>query len=675
MPSAIYQKLDSSLREIRLLSCESLENGATWKLTRFALETSPPFTALSYLWGNATEKVDIKVNSQLVPVTSTLALALEHITYHWRQQFPGRQIADFYLWADALCINQNDLKEREQQVKLMATLYSAAEIVMSSLGPSTEAIEVSFDTLHLVHSEVRNLDDDCTIETSLNWMQKHSVLTEADVGLPDDQFDANKSWRRLREFLYLSYWRRAWVVQELVLAKSLLFFSESKTLDPGALFATLQWFQATKEITKDQVVKRPDWLIPSVWNFLTYDNLLGWKAILRIYSARTQDHNSRSYRLTLSCAGNDLQATDSRDLIYGTMGLTEMGFDHDYSANASLGVLYANFMAWWLDEVTALQNEESDWTFNHLDLLGEAGIGQVDDDDENMALARSLPSWTPNFPLQGKIYTPHLLISPKTADARIFPKDTPLPQVNNLSLFVGTIILDNIVKVDKVNFIKEKHGLLEFVVSYLSKHALHPSGHPALQSVFRTFMKDILPDADSEDRHVIIRFFGFVRAMIYGPETGVLNLKPEEALESLGFSIASPSQFAESVKKVYLPSMSMETLLWTESWLSLLLQPAWDGNWSSPAVLDLCLRVVLEIRELNYTSIAETSKGYLCIAPIGTKAADQVCLMYKNDSASVIRSKGRYWEYVGRCYSFGLSESRTQEFTSSLPEHKVLELV
>ncbi|EHK50796.1 hypothetical protein TRIATDRAFT_185630, partial [Trichoderma atroviride IMI 206040] len=192
-PSSVYQKLDSSLREIRLLSPASLENGTTWKLTTFALETSPPFTALSYLWGNAAEKVDIEVNSQLFPVTSSLALALRHITCHWRQQFPCRPIVEFRLWADALCINQNDVKEREEQVKLMATLYSTAEIVMSSLGPSTEAMKVTFDTLHL-----------------------------ADVGLPDDQFDANKSWRLLREFLYMPYWRRAWVVQELVLAKSLL---------------------------------------------------------------------------------------------------------------------------------------------------------------------------------------------------------------------------------------------------------------------------------------------------------------------------------------------------------------------------------------------------------------------------------------------------------------------
>lgn len=86
-------------------------------------------------------------------------------------------------------------------------------------------------------------------------------------------------------------------------------------------------------------------------------------------------------------------------------------------------------------------------------------------------------------------------------------------------------------------------------------------------------MKDILLDADPEEQHVMIHFFGFVRAMIYGPETGMISLKPEEVLESLGFSTASPSQFEELVKKVYLPRMSVETSVWTE----LALFPASNG--------------------------------------------------------------------------------------------------
>ncbi|KAK2601815.1 ADP-ribose diphosphatase [Conoideocrella luteorostrata] len=668
MPTDIHQKLDSSLREIRLLSpASSLEVGTAWKLKTFALDASPPFTALSYLWGIAAETVDVKVDCQLVRVNSSLACALKHIACHWRQQFLSREVADFYLWTDAICINQSDVKEREEQVKLMGHVYSIAEIVMGSLGPLNEATEASIDTLRLVHSEVENLDDDGTIEANLNWMQKYSVLTEADAGLPDDQFDANKSWRLLRDFLYMQYWRRAWVLQELVLAKRLLFFAEAKALHPDALFTTLQWFKTMKQIAKDQDAIRPQWLIPSVWNFLTYDNLLGWKAVLRIEWARTQDRESRPYRLLLSCAGKDLRATDPRDLIYGTMGLTKMGFEPDYSPGSSLGDLYARFMTWWFDQVTALQAEDPNWTLNHLDLLGEAGIGQVDDDDENRELACSLPSWTPNFPLHAKIYTPQIMISTKTADARIFPDDAPLPQVENLSLFLPTIILDKIVKVDKVKTIKESHGLLGFVVSHLSRHPLYPNGDPALQSIFRTLMKDILISADPEDQHVMIQFFGFLRAMIHGPETGVIDLKPEEALESLGLSTASKSRFAESVRKAYLPSMSTETLTWTEKWLSPLLQPAWDGEWSSPYVLDLCLRTALEIRELNYTAIAETSKGYLSIVPIGTKVADQICLMNRSDSASVIREKSEHWEHVGRCYSFGLSEHRSEEFNNGMP--------
>ena len=645
-----------------------------WKLTTFPLGDAPPCTALSYLWGDAAETVSIKVNSQHVPVTSSLACALQHITRHWRQQFALREVVDFHLWTDALCINQSDVKEREEQVKLMASLYSTAEIVMGSLGPINEAIDVSIDTLHLVHSEIKDFDDDCTMEASINWLQKYPVLVEANVGLPDDQFDANKSWRLLREFLYMQYWRRAWVFQELALAKRLLFFSEARALDPNALFTTLQWCKSTRQIAKNQDVRRPSWLIPSVWNFLTYDNLLGWKAVLRIESARTPDRDSRFYRLLLSTAGKDLRATDPRDLIYATMGLTRMGFEPDYSPDASLGGLYAKFMTWWFDQVSALQAEDPNWTLNHLDLLGEAGTGQVEDGDENKDLACTLPSWIPNFPLHAKIYTPQILTSPKNGDARIFPDDAPLPQVTNLSLFLPTITLDKIVKVDKVKIIKDSHGLLGFVVSHLSQQALYPNGHPPLQSVFRTFMKDILEDANPEDQEVMIRFFGFVRAMIHGPETGVIELEPEAALESLGFSIASERQFADSVRKAYLPTMNTETLKWTEEWLNLLLQPAWDGEWSSPNVLDLCLRTVLEIRELNYTAIGRTSRGYLSIVPIGTRTADQICLFNRSDSASVIREKSGHWEHVGRCYSFGLSEHRSEEFTKGIPEYKMLEL-
>ncbi|KAL3961483.1 hypothetical protein ACCO45_003006 [Purpureocillium lilacinum] len=591
MAASIYKPLDNAVHEIRLLTPapSQAKSGTEWTLRIVALDASPPLAALSYLWGEAAETVTIKINGQSMPVTANLASALRHVEQHWRQRFPGRDVAEFHLWVDAVCINQSDIAEREQQVKLMGRLYSTAELVMGSLGPSSDAIRVAIDTLRLVHGEVGQLDDDDSesLEANLSWMQKHAVLTDADQS-PSS------------------------------------FFSEAQALDPDALFTTLQWFKTTRELAKlPDAPRRPHWLIPSIWNFLTYDNLLGWKAVLRIEWARNADRDSRFFKLLLSCAGNDLRATDPRDLIYGTMGLTRMGFEPDYSPSASLGELYARFMVWWLEQVSALQAEDEDWTLNHLDLLGQAGMGQVDDDGDdvkNKELMLSLPSWAPNFPLHANTYTPHILTTQKNADADIFPDDAPTPRVQGLSLFVPTILLDSIVKVDKVKATKQSHGLLCFVISYVSQHAAYPTGHPSLQGLFRTLMKDILGDARPEDRTVMTRFFGFVRALIHGPETGVIELKPEEALEKLGFSIESGAQFADSVRAVYLPDMDAETAAWAEKWLPLLLQPSWDGGWQDADVLDLCLRTVLETRELDYTSIATTERGTSAWCPSGARS-------------------------------------------------------
>lgn len=132
------------------------------------------------------------------------------------------------------------------------------------------------------------------MEENISWLQDHPGLSDADAGQPGDQFDANRAWKMLREVLYMDYWRRAWVVQELVLAQNLLFFAEAKVLDADALFATLRWFQKTKRLAKEQQATRPAWLIPSVWNFLTYDNLMGCKSLVRIHTSRTGDAGAGS---------------------------------------------------------------------------------------------------------------------------------------------------------------------------------------------------------------------------------------------------------------------------------------------------------------------------------------------------------------------------------------------
>lgn len=116
-------------------------------------------------------------------------------------------------------------------------------------------------------------------------------------------------------------------------------------------------------------------------------------------------------------------------------------------------------MGWWPREATELQELEGDWTFNHMDLLGYEGVGQVAEDDELRDLAWSVPSWVPNFALHAKIYTPNILSWPRTAEARIFPDDAPLPRIEDRSLFIPALHLDKLTTVRKVKDIKAELSL------------------------------------------------------------------------------------------------------------------------------------------------------------------------------------------------------------------------
>jgi hypothetical protein len=54
------------------------------------------------------------------------------------------------LWADALCINQQDRQEKSRQVQMMSRIYSLAENVAVVLGTEWDGYEMAFEYLHLI---------------------------------------------------------------------------------------------------------------------------------------------------------------------------------------------------------------------------------------------------------------------------------------------------------------------------------------------------------------------------------------------------------------------------------------------------------------------------------------------------------------------------------------------
>ncbi|KAF8864224.1 hypothetical protein BDZ45DRAFT_582496, partial [Acephala macrosclerotiorum] len=135
-----YRPLDDERREIRLLTVErtsSRSKYVTCRLHRYSMDRLPPYTALSYCWGDPKDTVTMIVNGKKFSATRNLEAALRQIS------------RDGYstIWADAICINQDDNNERNHQTLYMREIYSAAECVIAWLGPETPSSTAILDHL------------------------------------------------------------------------------------------------------------------------------------------------------------------------------------------------------------------------------------------------------------------------------------------------------------------------------------------------------------------------------------------------------------------------------------------------------------------------------------------------------------------------------------------------
>jgi len=94
------------------------------------------YIALSYVWGDAQKTGQIFLEGCQMSITKNLDSALRDI------RDPKRP---FRVWTDLLCINQNNIPERNRQVGLMGDIYRIATHTIVYLGPSTLATDLVFD--------------------------------------------------------------------------------------------------------------------------------------------------------------------------------------------------------------------------------------------------------------------------------------------------------------------------------------------------------------------------------------------------------------------------------------------------------------------------------------------------------------------------------------------------
>ena len=144
------------------------------------------YHALSYVWGNFEKAEYIDLNSERFCVTRNLAEALRRLR---------NANCETIMWIDALCINQTDDKEKSTQVPLMGLVYEKAESVIAFLGEHDETSPILFKFLRYLEGT----GDMKRVLGALNSDERDTIFPA------------------LHTFLHREYWKRAWIVQELIL--------------------------------------------------------------------------------------------------------------------------------------------------------------------------------------------------------------------------------------------------------------------------------------------------------------------------------------------------------------------------------------------------------------------------------------------------------------------------
>lgn len=109
-------------------------------------EDRVPYEALSYTWGDAGQTVDIRVSGCVFPATVNLEAALRAL----RKADQPR-----VLWIDAICINQKDLEEQGEQVRVMWDIYQAADCVVVWLGPADGDTSIAMENFAAKEAQKR----------------------------------------------------------------------------------------------------------------------------------------------------------------------------------------------------------------------------------------------------------------------------------------------------------------------------------------------------------------------------------------------------------------------------------------------------------------------------------------------------------------------------------------
>ncbi|KAI0196918.1 heterokaryon incompatibility protein-domain-containing protein [Astrocystis sublimbata] len=276
-PSSPYRKLVLDNQQIRLFQLEPgrKTSDITGSFVCVELSSCPAYTALSYTWGDEQirRKMAISGHDEIVigdNLWSFLCLQRTVITH------------PTLFWIDAICIDQANTHERNHQVGLMKQIYANAAEVYVWLGQEANSSDIA----------MRFMASQASEPLRRRGPGYYPVWTRT-------QGEA------LQNLCERPYWRRMWIIQELLHANNI-------TVWCGSLNFT--WADLEKLYCKLAIVQESNWFAHHKFHLMVTQSSA---AIMVWQRAHWRHPKTRRQRLqTLIQIFRDWKCSDPRDKVF-----------------------------------------------------------------------------------------------------------------------------------------------------------------------------------------------------------------------------------------------------------------------------------------------------------------------------------------------------------------------
>lgn len=557
------------------------------------------------------------MDGQSVKVQKTLASALRLL----RTKEPIRR--GLKIWADAICINQDDPTERNEHVLRMGSVYQRARQVVCWLGnesdDSSRAIE------HVLQAAEAWAESDCD-----RW--SFSLHNRQDLLLPE-------GWLALFHLMNRPYWNRVWIKQELAMGKpDTALLCGQKAIAWGQLydtiylaaFSSLAYIETMvrKEAIKEGATRAMAMQSDPLNRAQVYQLSTLQRKLEELTTLSARDAMFMHRMAAIMDLSRNSDATDCRDKVYGILSLLPTSITSRLQVDYTLTVeqVYMSFAK------AVIQGSQK------LDIL----------DHCFWSSHQETPSWVPDWRLGDCSRLFGGIKTKKPHDACPDSKATVKFLDNDHLLLVRGCEVDVIDGLSCASPYASTGNSSEDMFQAQHLNAAYGRDPGSVRdSLWRTYTANINTNGDPAPDS-----FRRILDLLGNEHHSVGTGKDQFVLKRLPFFVQLVDRSADLLvagvpirEYLKLPSAEIDVS-------STNLMPE----------LDVALERVYRCTRMRRLAI--TSQGYLCMAPNTTLPGDLICVLFGCPLPVLLRRRqnSTYFTLIGTCYCHGIANGEAMEW-------------